>query len=104
MYHVKTLAHMLTVRCLHDYIPHDAQELYIFCKNQHDVIIAVDNIVARFNSVDIICNIYSCRYSCYPIIQRGGRAITIIYIYRNETNQLDDWALGNRYKRDAHLG
>ena len=54
MYHVKTLARMLIVRCLHDYIPHDAQELYCF-KNQHDVIIAVDNIVARFNSVDIIC-------------------------------------------------
>jgi hypothetical protein len=55
MYHVKTLAHMLIVRCLHDYIPHDARELYILFKNQHDVIIAVDNIVARFNSVDIIC-------------------------------------------------
>ena len=107
MYHVKTLAHMLIVWCLHYYIPHDAQELYFF-KNQHDVIMAVDNIVARINSVDIICcihiYIFFQIYSYYPIIQRGGRAITIIYIYRNETNQLDGWALDNRYKRDAHLG
>ena len=66
---------------------HMMPKSYIFFKNPHDVIVAVDNIVARFNRVDIICihiyilYIYSFRYSCYPIIQRGGRAITIIYIY-----------------------